>query len=66
MVQFEGWLQQFEVLWDMLDEVDAKCWVLEPESPTRACTYRRVVVGKYLLGRVVGKYLLGRVARSLW
>lgn len=44
--QFERWLFQFDPLWTVLEEVDAKCWVLEPEKPTRACTYRRVVIGK--------------------
>ncbi len=46
MGQFEQWLRQFEALWDVLDEVDSKCWVLEPENPTRVCTYRRVVIGE--------------------
>ncbi len=46
MGQFEHWLRQFEALWETLDEIDTKCWVLEPEKPTRACTYRRVVIGE--------------------
>lgn len=46
--QFERWLLQFNPLWTALDEVDAKCWVLEPERPTRACIYRRVVIGENL------------------
>ena len=43
--QFEHWLVQFEPLWKALDEIDRECWVLEPEKPTRACTYRRIVIG---------------------
>lgn len=46
--QFERWLFQFDPLWTVLDEVDTKCWVLEPEKPTRACAYRRVVIGENL------------------
>lgn len=44
--QFEAWLVQFGPLWASLDEIDEKCWVLEPEKPTRACTYRRIMIGQ--------------------
>ena len=43
--QFERWLLQFDVFWQVMEEVDGECWVLEPERPTRACTSRRVVIG---------------------
>lgn len=45
MEQFEEWLKKFQRLWDELDEVDQECWVLEPENPSKACSYRRIVLG---------------------
>ena len=38
-------LSKYQDLWDMLDEIDAQTWVLEPENPTRNITLRRIAVG---------------------
>lgn len=42
--RFEQRLRDFELLWNVLDDIDANCQVVEPENPTRAETYRRVIV----------------------
>ncbi|EDO38136.1 predicted protein [Nematostella vectensis] len=43
--QFKQVLNSYEDFWDMMDEVDRKTWVLEPDRPTRACTTRRIALG---------------------
>lgn len=40
-------LCQFEDFWDMLDEIDHKTWILEPDQPRRACTNRRIALGMF-------------------
>ena len=32
-------------LWNVLDEIDEKTWVLEPEWPTRSSVMRRIAFG---------------------
>lgn len=44
--QFEDRLCHHQQFWDVMDELDRKTWVLEPENPTPACNYRRIVIGK--------------------
>ena len=34
------------MFWDVVDELDQNCWVLEPEHPTKADVARRIAVGK--------------------
>ena len=46
--QFEKRLSEHQALWDMLDDIDANCWVLEPDPPRRSDTYRRVVVASHV------------------
>ncbi|KAK2567486.1 E3 ubiquitin-protein ligase FANCL [Acropora cervicornis] len=43
--QFEQVLCQFQDFWDMLDEIDHKTWILEPDQPRRSCTNRRIALG---------------------
>lgn len=38
---------RFQDAWDVLDELDARCWVLEPSGPSRAATSRRVAVARH-------------------
>ncbi|XP_066451840.1 E3 ubiquitin-protein ligase FANCL [Eleutherodactylus coqui] len=38
-------LESLKSFWDMLDEIDTKTWVLEPEKPTRSATMRRIAIG---------------------
>ena len=33
-----------------MDYIDSRCWVLQPEVVSRACTYRRLSLGIFLLG----------------
>lgn len=44
VTQFEHTVGQHGVFWDMMDEIDTKTWVLEPENPTRNTTYRRIAL----------------------
>ncbi len=41
---FEERLNDFQAVWNALDDIDERCHVLEPERPTRAQTFRRVAV----------------------
>ncbi|KAF6103329.1 FA complementation group L [Phyllostomus discolor] len=43
--QFLAALESFKAFWDVMDEIDEKTWVLEPEKPTRSATARRIAVG---------------------
>ncbi|XP_068731305.1 E3 ubiquitin-protein ligase FANCL-like isoform X2 [Montipora capricornis] len=43
--QFQEILCKFEDFWDMLDEIDHKTWILEPDQPRRSCTSRRIALG---------------------
>ncbi|KAG8123048.1 hypothetical protein E2320_018412, partial [Naja naja] len=43
--QFLAALESLKEFWDVLDEIDEKTWVLEPEKPTRSSTRRRIAIG---------------------
>ncbi|KFV02645.1 E3 ubiquitin-protein ligase FANCL, partial [Pterocles gutturalis] len=43
--QFLAALESLKEFWDAMDEIDGKTWVLEPESPTRSATTRRIAIG---------------------
>ncbi|XP_029449595.1 E3 ubiquitin-protein ligase FANCL isoform X2 [Rhinatrema bivittatum] len=43
--QFLAALESMKEFWDVMDEIDEKTWVLEPEKPTRNATTRRIAVG---------------------
>ena len=47
MLQFEAALGRHQLLWDMLDDLDAHTWVLEPQHPTRDCVVRRLAIGHH-------------------
>lgn len=42
--QFKAAVASYEPLWDMLAEIDANTWVLEPAAPSLACTLRRIAL----------------------
>ncbi|KAG5211509.1 hypothetical protein JEQ12_013938 [Ovis aries] len=42
--QFLAALESLKTFWDVMDEIDEKTWVLEPEKPTRSATARRIVL----------------------
>uniref|UniRef100_A0A6Q2YIY7 RING-type domain-containing protein n=1 Tax=Esox lucius TaxID=8010 RepID=A0A6Q2YIY7_ESOLU len=42
--QFLLLLESLAEFWAVLDEIDQKTWVLEPEKPSRADTMRRIVI----------------------
>ncbi|XP_029401083.1 E3 ubiquitin-protein ligase FANCL isoform X2 [Mus pahari] len=44
--QFLVALETLKVFWDVMDEIDEKTWVLEPEKPPRSVTARRIALGK--------------------
>ncbi|XP_049726107.1 E3 ubiquitin-protein ligase FANCL [Elephas maximus indicus] len=43
--QFLAALDSLKAFWDIMDEIDEKTWVLEPEKPTRSATTRRIALG---------------------
>uniref|UniRef100_A0A8D1LLU0 E3 ubiquitin-protein ligase FANCL n=2 Tax=Sus scrofa TaxID=9823 RepID=A0A8D1LLU0_PIG len=43
--QFLEALESLKAFWDVMDEIDEKTWVLEPEKPTRSATARRIALG---------------------
>ena len=45
--QFEGHLKLFQVFWGVMDHLDANAWVLEPDPPSRAHTFRRIALPKH-------------------
>uniref|UniRef100_A0A5F9C8P9 FA complementation group L n=1 Tax=Oryctolagus cuniculus TaxID=9986 RepID=A0A5F9C8P9_RABIT len=42
--QFLAALESLKAFWDVMDEIDEKTWVLEPEKPTRSATARRIAI----------------------
>jgi len=44
--QFKQAVHTFQLLWDILEEIDQHCCILEPENITYGCTYRRIALGK--------------------
>lgn len=44
--QFLAALESLKTFWDVMDEIDEKTWVLEPEKPPRSATARRIVLGR--------------------
>ncbi|XP_072121373.1 E3 ubiquitin-protein ligase FANCL isoform X1 [Mobula birostris] len=42
--QFLAALDSLQEFWDVMDEIDEKTWVLEPENPTRTATTRRIAI----------------------
>ncbi|XP_049591958.1 E3 ubiquitin-protein ligase FANCL [Syngnathus scovelli] len=43
--QFLLVIEALTEFWDVLDEVDAKTWILEPEKPSLSDTMRRIAIG---------------------
>ncbi|XP_054557524.1 E3 ubiquitin-protein ligase FANCL isoform X2 [Talpa occidentalis] len=43
--QFLATLESLKPFWDVMDEIDEKTWVLEPEKPTRSAIARRIALG---------------------
>ncbi|KAM4590807.1 E3 ubiquitin-protein ligase FANCL isoform 2-T3 [Odontesthes bonariensis] len=43
--QFLLTLHSLTDFWDVLDEIDSKTWILEPEKPSRSDTMRRIAIG---------------------
>ncbi|KAG9338001.1 hypothetical protein JZ751_027338 [Albula glossodonta] len=43
--QFLAILESLQEFWAVLDEIDEKTWVLEPEKPPRGATMRRIAIG---------------------
>ncbi|XP_033978178.1 E3 ubiquitin-protein ligase FANCL isoform X2 [Trematomus bernacchii] len=43
--QFLLLLESLTEFWDVLDEIDSKTWILEPEKPSRSDTMRRIAIG---------------------
>ena len=45
--QFKTFLSQFQQIWNVLDEIDSKTWVLEPENLTRDILSRRIAIAPH-------------------
>ncbi|XP_007890573.2 E3 ubiquitin-protein ligase FANCL isoform X1 [Callorhinchus milii] len=43
--QFLAALESLKEFWDIMDELDEKTWVLDPEKPTRSAMMRRIAIG---------------------
>uniref|UniRef100_A0A3Q3GW81 E3 ubiquitin-protein ligase FANCL n=1 Tax=Labrus bergylta TaxID=56723 RepID=A0A3Q3GW81_9LABR len=43
--QFLLVLESLTEFWDVVDEIDSKTWILEPEKPSRSDTMRRIAIG---------------------
>lgn len=41
---FQGELGHYQRFWDVMDDLDRELWVLEPATPSRSTTYRRIGV----------------------
>lgn len=39
---------KLQLMFDVLDEIDKSCWVIDPERPTRRDVYRRIVLDRNL------------------
>lgn len=52
LTQFRAAVARFQALFDALDDIDANCWVLEPERPLRSDVYRRIAIGRHSSLRV--------------
>jgi len=39
---------KYQDFWDVMDDIDAMCCVLEPKNPTRADTFRRIVLAPHV------------------
>ncbi|KAG7252575.1 hypothetical protein CRUP_016157 [Coryphaenoides rupestris] len=50
--QFMVVLDSLAEFWEVLDEIDGRTWVLEPERPCRADTMRRIAIGSNVSIRV--------------
>ncbi|PNF36196.1 E3 ubiquitin-protein ligase FANCL [Cryptotermes secundus] len=53
---YKSFVQQVAALqrfWEVLDEVDHKCWVIDPDNPTRKDTYRRIMIGNNVSVQIV-------------
>jgi E3 ubiquitin-protein ligase FANCL len=46
--QFELFLQEYQTFWNVLDEIDARCCVLEPHHPSRATGRRRLALQRHV------------------
>ncbi|KAG0357499.1 hypothetical protein BGZ54_000322 [Gamsiella multidivaricata] len=56
--QTERWLELFRDFWDVMQDIDEKTWVIDPEKPTRADRMRRCALGMIsfdLNSPVIGK-----------
>jgi E3 ubiquitin-protein ligase FANCL len=40
--------EHYQDFWETMDELDSRCWVLEPENPSRRDTYRKISIGMLL------------------
>lgn len=45
--QLSGEVGKFQAFFDVMDDFDEKCWVIEPEHPLRSDLYRRIALGNH-------------------
>jgi E3 ubiquitin-protein ligase FANCL len=50
--QFRDVLKLYQDIFDIMDDLDERCWVLEPERPLRSDVYRRIALGKHCSLRI--------------
>lgn len=44
---FQEQVEQMQLFWDAMEDIDSNCWVLEPELGNRVSTMRRIVIAKH-------------------
>lgn len=49
---FREAVDRFQPLFDALDDLDSKAWILEPERPLRSDVYRRIALGRHASLRI--------------
>uniref|UniRef100_A0A8Q3WMB2 FA complementation group L n=1 Tax=Homo sapiens TaxID=9606 RepID=A0A8Q3WMB2_HUMAN len=49
--QFLAAIESLKAFWDVMDEIDEKTWVLEPEKPPRSATARRIALASFFSSR---------------
>eukprot|EP01080_Neovahlkampfia_damariscottae_P002977 gene2977-4987_t len=45
--KFKEEIEKYQIFWDILQDLDENCWIIEPENPLYSHTMRRIAIGKH-------------------
>ncbi|OAE22043.1 hypothetical protein AXG93_3719s1230 [Marchantia polymorpha subsp. ruderalis] len=45
ILQYESAIETYQDFWDVMEDVDKRVWVMEPDHPSRADAFRRIALG---------------------